>query len=88
MDARIGFPPTSTKIGFVCDVGKIRNATQLLFSIGTSISKSTSFPSASISVRATDSPFTTTSTGTFHFLCAILVGHSRAILSWDISPPP
>ena len=47
--ARIGFPATSTKTGFVCTDGKIRTAIQLDF--GTSISKLSGriCPSASIS---------------------------------------
>ena len=52
-DARIGLPPTSTKIGLVCDDGRMRSATQLLWSIFASKATGRSFPSATISVRAT-----------------------------------
>ena len=47
-DARIGCPPTRTKTGLVCDEGRIRSATQLLRSIGTSKLTSRSVPSATM----------------------------------------
>src|SRR5262249_60856793 len=63
-DARMGFPPTVTKIGFVCDVGKILTAIQLLRSMRVSKATSLTEPSAMIFLRATGSPLTMSSTGT------------------------
>src|SRR5262249_32019473 len=61
--ARIGLPSTSTNTGLVWLDGRIRSATQLDRSTGTSKLTSRSLPSASTSLRATGLPFTTTSTG-------------------------
>ena len=63
-DARTGFPPTSTNIGLVCADGSILTATQLLFAMAASNATSRICPSASTFLRATGSPFTTSSTGT------------------------
>jgi hypothetical protein len=49
----------------VCDEGRIRSATQLLWVIGTSKETLPRLPSAAISFRATAFPLTITSTGTF-----------------------
>jgi hypothetical protein len=54
-DARRGFPPTVTKTGFVCDEPRMRSATQLDRSIGTSKARSLSSPSARTTLDATGS---------------------------------
>ena len=52
LEARIGVPSTSTNTGLVWDDGRMRIATQLLNSIGTSKATSRSSPSATISCFA------------------------------------
>ena len=49
----MGFSSTSTKIGFVCDDGRMRRATQLLRSSFTSNVRSVSEPSATMVFFAT-----------------------------------
>src|SRR5688500_10059834 len=63
-EERIGWSPTTTKIGFVWDDGRIRNVTHLLCSHAASNETSCIEPSALISVRPTGLPFTSASTGT------------------------
>ena len=60
----MGFPSTSTKMGLECEEPKIRTASQLLRSIGSSNAISCTLPSARISLRATGFPFITSSTAT------------------------
>src|SRR6516165_8736243 len=62
--ARIGLPSISTKTGLVWLDGKTRRHTQLLLLRGTRNVTSCSLPSATISLRSTATPLTTTSTGT------------------------
>ena len=63
-EARIGFPFTMTKTGFVCAAGIIRAATQLLALMGTSNFIARGLPSASNLCEVTGLPFTMISTAT------------------------
>src|SRR5947207_15119919 len=69
-DARIGLSPTITKIGLVCDEGRIRAAIQLLRSMATSNARSRGCPSATTLFDPATLPLTTISTVTSRLLPA------------------
>ena len=69
-------------------VYRILSAEGLLGRAGVKTKKGTGFQQPLTAPRNTGTPTFTyiNISGTFHFLCAVLDGYSRAVLAWDIAP--